>query len=68
MRVSCKVGKVLPDSFVLNLLSQEVCLVEEENHRDVSETAVVDNCVKDVDALNQAVCNSVFQECLVEGT
>ena len=51
---------------MFDFLGQKVGLVEKQNHRHISETAVVDNRVKNVDALDQAIRYSVFQKRLVK--
>lgn len=50
------------------LLREQVGLVEEEDDGDAAETTVVDDGVKDIDALHNSVGHSVLQETLVKGT
>lgn len=63
--VATEILEVILDVPHLNLIGQEVGLVEEEDDGDASEAAVVDDGVKDVDALLEPVSRAVFQESLV---
>ena len=66
--VPAEIGKVVADGLVSDLLNEEVGLVEEEDHRDAAETPIVDNRVKDVDALDDSVGHAVLEETLVKRT
>lgn len=65
VRVSPEVGKVLANADLAYLLHQKVHLVEEEDYGDVGKELVVDDGLKDVHGLHQAVGAAVFHEHLV---
>ena len=61
MWVALKIGKVIPDALVRNLIFEKVRLVEEEDDGDRPETSVIHNCVENIDALNQTICDTILE-------
>ena len=64
--VPFKVRKEVFDTLVLNLLDEKVGLVEKQNDRNSSKAAIIDYCVKYVNALDHTICDSVLQQGLVK--
>lgn len=65
LRVSAEVGEVLANAHLSYLFHQQVHLVEEQDYGDIGEELVVDNGLKNVHGLNQAVGMPVLHQHLV---
>lgn len=61
-RISPELGEVLADVDGPDLVHQQVGLVEEEDDGEVEEELVVDDGLKDVHALHQAVGAAVLHQ------
>ena len=59
---------MIPNALHFDLFREQVSLVEEQDDRDWPETPVIDNCVKNVDALLEPIGHTVLEQCLVKGT
>lgn len=66
VRIPCVLGEIVLDGHRSDLLLQQVCLVEEEDDGHVAEDAVVDDGLKDVERLHEAVGLPVLHQHLVE--
>lgn len=66
VRIALEVGKVVLNADMFDLLLQQVRFVQEEDDGDGGEALVVDDGVKDVAGLDEAVGDAVLHEDLVE--
>lgn len=66
--VSSELGKVLADVHGADLLHQQVRFVEKQDDGDIQEELVVDDGLKDVHALHQAVRPAVLHQKLEPNT
>lgn len=60
VRIALEIGKVIPNGLVLDLFSEKICLVEEQDDRDAAKTAIVDNRVEDIDTLYDSICHAIL--------